>query len=276
MATKSNPARPPAVILAIKSSNKKLAGCAVTYVAQQSCPKTCQFLGPGRGCYAQYGPMKWGVTDRVNLGGSWPNGSAMRPIRLAQIERRKILGALGDKAVMGRPLRLHGVGDCRTSAAAREVAKGAEVWMRTAQAPVWGYTHAWRAVERPAWGRVSILASAENPIDLPKIHRRGYAAALVVAWFPWGPKAYTQWVKEPGKPSEKYKIVPCPEQSMPEKGIGCKDCGLCWRDNWLRDTKTVIGFAAHGPGAGKVRQELVRIGEDRPAEGRLEGLEKGV
>lgn len=259
-------ARPPAVILAIKSSNKKLAGCAVTYVAQQSCPKTCQFLGPGRGCYAQYGPMKWRVTDRVNLGGSWPNGSAMRPIRLAQIERRKILGAVGDKAVMGRPLRLHGVGDCRTSAAAREVAKGAEVWMRTAGAPVWGYTHAWKRVERASWGGVSILASVENPQDLPAAAGRGYAAALVVAWFPWGPKSYR--IKAGG---EDWKVVPCPEQSMPGKGIGCKACGLCWRDNWLRDTKTVIGFAAHGSGAGKIRQELVRIGEDRPAEGKLWG-----
>jgi len=263
-------ARPPAVILAIKSSNKKLAGCAVTYVAQQSCPKTCQFLGPGRGCYAQYGPMKWGVTDRVNLG-----GRGLWPARLAELETRKILGALGDPAAIGRPLRLHGVGDCRTNLAAQVVAEGAEIWQRTAGAPVWGYTHAWKRVERASWGRVSILASVENPQDLPAAAGRGYAAALVVAWFPWGPKAYTQWVKEPGKPSEKYKIVPCPEQSMPERRIGCKACGLCWRDQWLRDTKTVIGFAAHGPGAGKVRQELVRIGEGRPAEGRLEGLENG-
>jgi len=263
--TKTNPARPPAVILAIKSNNKKLAGCAVTYVAQQSCPKTCQFLGPGRGCYAQYGPMKWGVTDRVNLG-----GRGLWPARLAELETRKILGALGDPAAIGRPLRLHGVGDCRTNLAAQVVAEGAEIWQRTAGAPVWGYTHAWKRVERASWGRVSILASVENPQDLPAAAGRGYAAALVVAWFPWGPKAYR--IKAGG---EDWKVVPCPEQSMPGKGIGCKDCGLCWRDNWLRDTKTVIGFAAHGPGAGKVRQELVRIGEGRPAEGRLEGLEKG-
>jgi hypothetical protein len=259
---KVKPRRQPAVILAIKSGNKKLAGCAVTYVAQQSCPQDCRFLGPGNGCYAQYGPMKWGVTDKVNEG-----GRGLWPAKLADMERRKILGGLGDPAAIGRPLRLHGVGDCKTNLAAKIVAEGAEVWRRTAGAPVWGYTHAWKRVKRASWGRVSILASVEGLGDLVRAHQRGYAAALVVNWFPYGPKAYTQWVKQPGKASEKFKVVPCPEQSMPGRGIGCKDCQLCMKDGWLRASRTVIGFAAHGPGAGKVREKLVRIGEDRPGEG---------
>lgn len=255
--------QPSAVILALNTANKKLKGCAVTYVSQDSCPKDCRFLGPGGGCYAQYGPMLWGVTGRLNQA---TQGRKIRPFRLAQMERRKILGGLGDPRAIGMPLRLHGVGDCRTSAAAQEVARGAEIWRRTTGAPVWGYTHAWRDVSRPAWGKVSILASVEGPGDLERAHRRGYAAALVVARFPYGPKAYTQMVD-----GERWKIVPCPEQSMPWKGIGCKDCGLCWRDKWLRENKVVIGFAAHGAGAKAVREKLVQIGEDRPGEGKLWG-----
>lgn len=253
----------PAVILTLNTANKKLKGCAVTYVSQDSCPKDCRFLGPGGGCYAQYGPMLWGVTRRLNEA---TQGRKIRPFRLAQMERRKILGGLGDPRAIGMPLRLHGVGDCRTNAAAQEVARGAEIWRRTTGAPVWGYTHAWRDVSRPAWGKVSILASVEGPGDLERAHRRGYAAALVVARFPYGPKAYTQMVD-----GERWKIVPCPEQSMPWKGIGCKDCGLCWKDKWLRENKVVIGFAAHGAGAKAVREKLVQIGEDRPGEGKLWG-----
>lgn len=263
---KAEPARqPPPVILALNTANKKLRGCAVTYVGQQSCPKDCRFLGPGRGCYAQYGPMLWGVTRRVNQA-----GEGMRPVDLARAERRKILGALGEKGITGMPLRLHGVGDCRTNAAAREVAKGAEVWRRTTGAPVWGYTHAWRRVDRESWGRVSILASVEKVRDLGVAWARGYASALVVRWFPWGPKAWK--VKDPR--GQEWKVVPCPEQSLPRRGIGCRDCGLCWRADWLRANRVVIGFAAHGPGAGRLREELVRIGEGRPGEERL-GKEKG-
>lgn len=251
----------PAVILTLNTANKKLKGCAVTYVSQDSCPKDCRFLGPGGGCYAQYGPMLWGVTRRLNQATA---GGYIRPAVLARMEKRKIIGGLGDPRAIGMPLRLHGVGDCRANRAAAEVANAAEIWRRTAGAPVWGYTHAWKRVERASWRRVSILASVENPIDLPLAHRRSYAAALVVAWFPYGPKAYTQMVD-----GERWKIVPCPEQSMPWKGIGCKDCGLCWKDKWLRENKVAIGFAAHGPGAKAVREKLVQIGEDRPGEGKL-------
>jgi hypothetical protein len=258
----------PAVILALNTANEKLKGCAVTYVSQDSCPKDCRFLGTGNGCYAQYGPMMWGVTGRLNQA---TQGRGIRPSILARMEKRKILGGLGDPRAIGMPLRLHGVGDCRTNRAAAEVSGAAEVWRRTTGAPVWGYTHAWRTVIRAYWRRVSILASVENPQDLPYARRLGYAAALVVSWFPYGPKAYTQWVKEPGMPSEKYKIVPCPEQSMPGRGIGCKDCGLCWKDKWLRENRVVIGFAAHGPGAKTVREKLIQIGEDRPGEGKLWG-----
>lgn len=253
----------PAVILALNTANKKLKGCAVTYVSQDSCPKDCRFLGTGNGCYAQYGPLMWSVTGRLNQA---TDGRGIRPSTLARMEKRKILGGLGDPRSMGMPLRLHGVGDCRTNAAAAEVANGAEIWRRTAGAPVWGYTHAWKRVRRASWRKVSILASVEWPGDLEAARKRGYAAALVVAWFPYGPKSYRISVGD-----TQWKIVPCPEQSMPGKGIGCKDCGLCWRDKWLRENRIAIGFAAHGAGAKTVRSKLIQIGEDRPGEGKLWG-----
>ena len=91
----------PAVILTLNTANKKLKGCAVTYVSQDSCPKDCRFLGPGGGCYAQYGPMLWGVTRRLNQA---TDGRKIRPSVLARMEKRKIIGGLGDPRAIGMPL----------------------------------------------------------------------------------------------------------------------------------------------------------------------------
>lgn len=239
------------VKLILNTMNRKLLGCAVTYVAQQSCPQECLFLN--QGCYAEYGPMLWSVTSKLNL-----EAKGLSPAELARMEGEKIWWMRYDPSARNRPLRLHGVGDCKTDYAAQEVSSAADLWILTNKAPVWGYTHAWKNVKRESWRNISILASVENPIDLALAWKRGYAAALVVPEFPDGPKAFTQWIKKPGKKSQSFKIIPCPEQTL---GIGCRDCKLCFKDQWLHENRIVIGFTPHGVGQKKIRQTLVSIQE---------------
>lgn len=226
------------VILAVVTQNKKLLGCSATYVAQQSCPE-CVLRG--NGCYAETGPMAWGTTTQVNKA-----GKGKTPFQLAQIERRMIQMHAVDLDAIGRPLRLHVVGDCKTPAAAREVAKGAEVWNKTTGGKVWTYTHAWGKVERKHWGDVSVLASVEDIRDLSKAWHRGYAPAMIVPRFENGAKAW--------KLGE-WNVIPCPEQTL---GIGCRKCGLCMRDSWLRESKSVIGFRPHGARAKTVLRQIGR------------------
>jgi len=233
------------VMLKVVTQNKKLLGCAATYVAQQSCAQDCRLLG--NGCYAETGPMSWTVTAKLNAA-----GEGLRPFRLAQIERRMIQVATYDPNALGRPLRLHGVGDCRTDAAAREVARGAKEWRKYIRQPVWTYTHAWRQVGREHWGRdISVLASVEDLKDLPRAKARGYAAALIVPEFPANGRA---WKVQTG--GEVWKVIPCPEQLG--KSV-CHTCGLCWGDHKLHKQNHVIGFAAHGAKANAVRETLIQI-----------------
>lgn len=232
------------VMLKVITQNKKLLGCAVTYVAQQSCAQDCRLLG--NGCYAETGPMAWTVTAKLNKA-----GEGLKPFRLAYIERLMIQAAAYDPNARGRPLRLHGVGDCRTDAAAREVAKGAKVWQEVTGGQVWTYTHAWRIVDRKSWGRdIKVLASVEDPKDLGKAWIRGYVPALIVPKFPKGHRAFKVSVK-----GAKWKVIPCPEQT---KGIPCRNCGLCYSED-LWATQSVIGFAAHGAKANAVKETLIQI-----------------
>src|SRR3712207_595599 len=53
-----------------RSKNRKLGDAAVTYVSQQSCPRTCPFYRAG--CYAEQGPMGMFVTSRLNAVKSHP------------------------------------------------------------------------------------------------------------------------------------------------------------------------------------------------------------
>lgn len=232
------------VMLKVVTENKKLQGCAVTYVAQSSCPQDCRLLD--NGCYAETGPMAWAVTRKLNSA-----GAGLSPLYMAQLERWMIQAAAYDSNAIGRPLRLHGVGDCRTDAAAREIAKAAKDWRFVTKAPVWTYTHAWRTVKRSSWGKdISVLASVEAVKDMEKAWKRGYPSALVVAKFPKGAKAWKELVG-----NQVWNIVPCPEQTL---GIGCRKCGLCSMDT-LWKTQTVIAFAAHGVGAQAVKETLIQI-----------------
>jgi hypothetical protein len=75
---------------------------------------------------------------------------------------------------------------------------------------------------------------------------RGYAAALVV----------DEFRQQTAYDHDGVRLIPCPEQT---RGVSCRDCGLCRDDERLRVAGLVVGFQAHGSGAGAVRRRLVAL-----------------
>lgn len=218
------------VVVAARSSNAKLGDCAATYRTQDTCPKTCPFLG--NGCYAEYGFTGMFTTSRLNRADT-PDLTAVF-LREAELIR----------ALPGtRPLRLSVVGDVPTAEAAGILAAASAEYTAKHGQPVWAYTHWWATVPRRAWGSVSVLASCETPALVCKARRRGYAAALVVPSFP-GRAAFRAGGET---------VVPCPSQTA---GKTCAECRLCTRDRTLRDRGVTVGFAPHGSGTGAVRRAV--------------------
>lgn len=224
----------PGVTAVEVSGNKKLGLCSTTYVAQgPGCPRDCRFLG--NGCYYEYGPADI-IRRRLDS-----QAGGVTPLALARNEARAV------DSLTGRlPLRLHSGGDCRTPGAARLVSAAADRYRARYGQPAFTYAHAWRAIPRHAWGGVSVLASCETPGEVLGANRRGYAAALTVAAFPRGKKAFDA--------GEGVKALPCPEQAV--GGTDCSLCRLCMDDKALLKRGLTIAFAAHGSGAKRVQETL--------------------
>ncbi len=223
----------PGVTLVLNSENAKLgANVAATYVSQASCPKTCPFIDEG--CYAETGNT--GIhTRRLNT-------SQADPEQLASAEA--LLIAKSGNWDRDKALRLHVVGDSKFAYTTRIISKAVAEWW---PGNVWSYTHAWRKVARRHWRTISVLASCESWTDAVLAMSRGYAAAVVVAQHPANGKAFQIM---------DTKVIPCPNQT---RGITCRDCQLCWKDQWLLETRTVISFEAHGSQKNRVKQALVNI-----------------
>jgi hypothetical protein len=162
-----------------------------------------------------------------------------RPIDIAREEAKAIRNMKGSA-----PLRLHVVGDCRTSRATKIVASAAEDYMNEHNQKAWTYTHAWREVPRESWGKVSVLASCEIVEDAKYAMERGYAVCMV-------------WSKPFKRPFtfQGLNMVPCIQETH---GIKCDKCKVCMHDEKLRDKNKVICFFPHGSGKENVRKTLFR------------------
>jgi hypothetical protein len=220
----------PQAIAVERSRNKKIGKVAITHASQLSCPNSCPFFN--NGCYAEGGRMRVSVTSRLNAASAADPKAT--PYKIAMDEARAI-----DKLPANRHLRLHGVGDAKTNAAAQLL--GAAVRRYKARAKVkgkivyvWTYTHAWRTVLRLMWSKhISVLASCETSADIRAARERGYATSIVV------PEHLSDKVYE----WEGEKLLPCPEQT---RGVTCDKCRLCWNDDRLREKGLTIAFAVHG------------------------------
>ncbi len=224
------------VVLAVeKSANSKTGLVSVTYAPIQSCPETCKFLNSG--CYAQLGHC--GIhLNKINKVAR--TRKLTRPIDIAQEEAKAIQTLSGT-----RPLRLHVVGDCKTSLATQIVAQACKEYRQKNNQSVWTYTHAWRVIPREKWGDISVLASCETISETKQAMERGYAASIVrlkefEGSFLW----------------QGIRMTACIEMT---KGITCNQCKICFNDKKLRDNKTVVCFFPHGSRAEKAKNVIQKI-----------------
>lgn len=218
----SNEKAQKAVIAVEKSKNKKIGNISATMVSQASCPKSCPFFL--KGCYAKYGYMGMFVTSKLN------KSKVLSSVKLATLEAAAILGLKGKN-----PLRLHVVGDSKTTIAVRIIRAACEVYESRFGQKAYTYTHCWEWIKRLEWGGISVLASCETKIQLIKAHKRGYASALVVNEF----KQNTSYDIGDG-----FTLIPCPAQTR--ENVTCEKCKLCTKDQFLYANKKVVGFAKHG------------------------------
>lgn len=225
------------------SGNTKLMGSQkvdATYVAiNGSCPKECPLKS--NGCYGELS-FTGITTSRLNV-----QAVGISALDLAREEAKAIDNAYAGGPVPNRRnLRLHVAGDSRTIKGTKLINSAIKRWKARGGGHVWAYTHAWANVSRDHWNNVSILASIENISEEKLVRKRGYAPALVVS----------EHLSE-----KSYKIkgsdttwIPCPAQTKPAgKEIGCTDCGLCMKADWLYKTNRGITFAAHG-----IKQNLIK------------------
>lgn len=234
----------PGVTLVLNSENAKLGKhVSATYVSQASCPKTCPFIDDG--CYANYGNT--GIhTRRLN------KSTITDAATLAQTEADLITAASwgkgnpGKLASVNQALRLHVVGDSVTVKGTKALSDATKHWLDLI-GQVWTYTHAWRKVARRHWQGISVLASCERATDAILAMQRGYAAALVVAQHPTDGRAFKV---------HDLTIIPCPNQT---RNVTCRECKLCWKDQWLLATRSVIAFAAHGVKRNTVKAKLTEL-----------------
>jgi hypothetical protein len=242
------------------SGNRKIGHAGTTYAAQGSCPTSCRFRDGG-GCYAEAGTIGQFVTRPLNAAAE--DASALE-IALAEARAIDELQVADNAGTVGRPLRLHTVGDCPDEQCARVVAAAAERYMDRGGGPVWTYTHAWADVERASWGRVSVLASCETVEDVEAARARGYATAIVVDEHP---SECLYQLSASAMGARHYpatagaEILPCPQQT---RDVACTDCRLCFDDQGIRERGYSIGFEIHGAQVTRRRAKLALVDPDNP------------
>ena len=209
------------MFLVKKSKNRKIGNIASTYLPiAQTCPITCPLRNAG--CYAK---ASFVAIHNSRLQKACSNKSAYDLIRK---EAREIIS--NGASARGKSLRLHVSGDVRTNKMAGLLANAEKHW----DGKVYTYTHSWRNISRKSWKNISVLASVENIEDAAKALRKGYAPAMIVEKHPENKRAFIK---------NGLKLIPCPQQTME---ITCEKCKLCMNDKFLKATKSVITFAAHG------------------------------
>jgi len=189
-----------------------------------TCPSTCPLLN--NGCYAQSGPVALHQRDRY----STADGAAYRD---------QVQAYVPDGAVV----RLHVAGDIMAPAGPDGSSKVDHEYLQAIvdvarerpNVTFYGYTHAWRLVDRTRYGtwpaNLVINASADTAADVADARAAGWPVTTVVA-------SDTPWRRD-------GDTVVCPAQTS---GLACDTCMLCGKG----DRALNVAFKAHGTGRRKV------------------------
>jgi hypothetical protein len=224
------------------SGNTKIMGSEkvdATYASiKATCPNSCPLKDDG--CYAQTSYVGI-VNARMNR-----RAKGQSVLDLARSEAKAIDNCYdGGQVPKGRALRLHVAGDSRTVTGTRILNAAIGRWKKRGGGTCWSYTHAWKNVTHSEWSNVSILASVTTTSEVAQARAQDYAPSIVVGEHPTD-KAYTL-------PGSDTTWIPCPNQT---RGVGCTDCRLCFKTDWLYDTNCGISFSAHGVYKGVIKRRL--------------------
>ena len=223
------------LIIAVENStNSKTGKVSATYAPIETCPSSCPFLN--NGCYAQTSHTGMHAS---RLGKNARKNKITTPLKLAKIEADAIRNLKGEN-----DLRLHVVGDCKTSKAAEVLAKASAEHNAKNGKKVWTYTHAWREIPREKFGNISVLASCETLEECKQAMKRGYAASIVRL------KPFNGTMPFAG-----LKMTACKEIT---KSIQCDKCRMCMNDKKLLNNNEVICFFPHGTGTAKARDAILK------------------
>lgn len=225
--------------------------CTTDVSIAATCSDACPFKSAG--CYVRSGRTK-NIAARLDQASAGWSAEQVVADEAYLIDRAFRGGPVPQDGARGggRDLRLHVGGDVGSAAGAMLLAGAAERWQKRRGGKVWTFTHRWAEIPRATFGRISVLASVEVPQDIEVARRAGYASAIVVGAFP-SPRAFPL-------PGTTAKIIPCPAET---RSTTCIECRLCLDADKLLERNRAIGFAAHGPGAGRVRQTLVQLRTSR-------------
>ena len=187
-----------------------------------SCPVSCALLNAG--CYAQSGPVALQQRGRVGS----DDGSIYRDAVLA--------------LPVGAIVRLHVSGDVMLPVSefgsmVVDVAYLDAIVAVAHERPditFYGYTHAWRLIDRSRYvwpSNLTLNASADTVADAREAVALGWPTTTVVA-------SDTAWRRD-------GDLVVCPNQTV---GLSCAQCMLCAKP----ERKLTVAFKAHGTGKRRV------------------------
>jgi len=206
------------------SQNVKTGPMPVVYSSRATCPDSCAHKG--NGCYAETGPISW-QWRRVDTQGVDLDAlcESIRTIPRGSLWR---YGVAGD---------LPGPGDTLDRVALGKIVR--------ANRGRRGFTYTHKlsdldAIREATKQGFTVNVSADSVQLADRYYSLGLPVTVVV------PRDAPEVTYTP----EGVRVVVCPAQIRQD--VTCQSCGLCA----VADRRVIVGFRAHGVGAGKIEKRL--------------------
>jgi len=207
-----------------KSSNIKTGPMPVVYSSRQTCPDSCAHKGAG--CYAENGPIsiQWRKVDQTGI----DLEQLCESIRTIPIGSLWRYGVAGDLPGQGETLDRQALDKLVRANRGRR-----------------GFTYTHKLTDldaiRDATARgFTVNVSADSVALADHYYAQDLPVTVVV------PRDAPEVTYTP----EGVRIVVCPAQTRQD--VTCQICGLCA----VASRRAIVGFRAHGVGAGKVEKRL--------------------
>jgi hypothetical protein len=209
------------------SRNRKTGPIPVTTTSANSCPPSCSFKG--NGCYAESGPLAihWRCVSEGRRGSTFDELLLeIATLRRHALWRHNQAGDLTPEAP--------GVIDARKLTRLAMANRGRRGFTYTHYPPTPANQPAIVNANRLGF---TVNLSAETLAQADEYAELGVAPVVVVL-----PQGVTKTARTPAG----RQVIVCPATAG---NADCLNCGLCQQ----RDRASIVGFPAHGSGAGRVQ-----------------------